>query len=172
MDNNRKEKRGLFTKALDTIEIVGNRLPHPATIFAMLALLVVVISWIGYTLNMQATHPVNGNVIEAQNLLSADGLRWMYSNLLDNFLKFPPLGYVLVVMVGIGVAEGSGLFTLMIRALVLKSPPRLITAAVVTAGIISHLASEAGYMWCLSLWEPLSFMLWGDIPWQASPPLL
>ncbi|MGM0567082.1 MAG: AbgT family transporter [Bacteroidota bacterium] len=143
---NQNEKRGLFTKVLDGIEVVGNRLPHPATIFAMLALIVVVLSWVAYALNVQATHPVNGNVIAAQNLISADGLRWMYSNLLDNFLKFPPLGYVLVVMVGIGVAEGSGLFTLMIRALVLKSPPRLITAAVVTAGIISHLASEAGYV--------------------------
>lgn len=141
-----KKKKNLFARILDGIEIVGNRLPHPATIFALLALFVIIISWLGYMFNVEATHPVNGEVIKAQNLLSADGFRWMYSNILDNFLKFPPLGYVLVVMVGIGVAEGSGLFTLMIRALVLKSPPRLITASIVTAGIISHLASEAGYV--------------------------
>jgi aminobenzoyl-glutamate transport protein len=141
-----KKKKSFFARSLDTIEIVGNKLPHPATIFAMLAMIVIVLSWIGYFTDVQSTHPVTGATIKARNLISADGLRWMYSNLLPNFLLFPPLGYVLVVMVGIGVAEGSGLFTLMIRALVLKSPERLITAAIVTAGIISHLASEAGYV--------------------------
>lgn len=141
-----KKKKSFFARSLDAIEVVGNKLPHPATIFAMLALIVVVLSWIGYITDVQSTHPVTGAAIKARNLVSADGIRWMYSNLLPNFLLFPPLGYVLVVMVGIGVAEGSGLFTLMIRALVLKSPERLITAAIVTAGIISHLASEAGYV--------------------------
>ncbi|MGM0613115.1 MAG: AbgT family transporter [Bacteroidota bacterium] len=146
MENQEIKKKNLFAKVLDGIEIVGNRLPHPATIFALLALFVIIVSWLGYIFDVQATHPVNGEVIKAQSLISSDGFRWIYSNILDNFLKFPPLGYVLVVMIGIGVAEGSGLFTLMIRALVLKSPPRLITAAIVTAGIISHLASEAGYV--------------------------
>jgi len=136
----------LFTKSLDFIEVVGNKLPHPATIFAMLAVLVIILSLVAYLLNVQAVHPIDGTSITVKNLLSSDGLRWMYTNLLKNFLLFPPLGYVLVVMVGIGVAEGSGLFTLMIRALVLKSPPRFITAAIVLAGIISHLASEAGYV--------------------------
>ena len=135
-----------FAKSLNFIEVVGNKLPHPATIFAMLAVLVAILSLIGYLLNVQAQHPVDGTIIETKNLLSSDGLRWIYTNLLRNFLLFPPLGYVLVVMVGIGVAEGSGLFTLMIRALVLKSPPKLITASIVLAGIISHLASEAGYV--------------------------
>lgn len=139
-------KRSLFTRSLDAIEIIGNRLPHPATIFAMLALIVIALSWIGHFSNMHAIHPVSGVEIHTKNLLSADGIRWIYSNILHNFLLFPPLGYVLVVMIGIGVAEGSGLFTLMIRALVLKSPPKLITASIVAAGIISHLASEAGYV--------------------------
>jgi aminobenzoyl-glutamate transport protein len=70
----------------------------------------------------------------------------MYENILHNFLRFPPLGYVLVVMVGIGAAEGSGLFSAMIRALVLGAPKRMITAAIVLAGIISGLAVEAGYV--------------------------
>ncbi len=61
-------------------------------------------------------------------------------------LIFPPLGYVLAVMIGIGVAEGSGLFNTVIRALVLKAPTKLITGSVVLAGVLSHLASEAGYV--------------------------
>ncbi|HDP54812.1 MAG TPA: AbgT family transporter [Bacteroidetes bacterium] len=136
----------LFVRSLDYVEIIGNKLPHPATLFALLAIAVVVLSWLGHALGAHATHPVDGTFIEAKNLLSADGIRWMYTNLIDNFLKFPPLGYVLVVMIGIGVAEGSGLFTTMIRSLVLSAPPKLITGAIVLAGILSHLASEAGYV--------------------------
>lgn len=139
-------KRPLFLRMLDYVEIVGNRLPHPATLFAGLALLVVIISWLAYLAGTSAAHPVDGYTIHAKNLLSGEGLRWMYENILHNFLKFPPLGYVLVVMIGIGVAEGSGLFATMIRALVLGAPPRLITAAIVLAGIISGLAVEAGYV--------------------------
>ncbi len=146
----KKKKKGFlsrfFAGALDFIEVVGNRLPHPASIFAGLACLVILLSVAGYLLDVSAQHPVDDSVIKAKNLLGADGIRWMYSNILNNFLFFPPLGYVLVVMIGIGVAEGSGLFTILIRALVLKSPKRFITAAIVFAGIISHLASEAGYV--------------------------
>jgi len=145
-DKIRRVMSRIFARSLDYVEIIGNRLPHPATLFALLALLVVLISWLGHVLGAHAVHPVEGSVIEARNLLSADGLRWMYTNLIENFLKFPPLGYVLVVMIGIGVAEGSGLFNTMIRSLVLSAPPKLITGAIVLAGILSHLASEAGYV--------------------------
>ncbi len=149
-NNKKKKKKSFFSRAfarsLDFIEVVGNRLPHPATIFAGLAGLVILLSVTGYLLNVSAQHPVDDTVIKARSLLGPEGIRWMYTNILNNFLFFPPLGYVLVVMIGIGVAEGSGLFTIMIRALVLKSPKRLITAALVLAGIISHLASEAGYV--------------------------
>ncbi|MFO7977917.1 MAG: AbgT family transporter, partial [Bacteroidales bacterium] len=135
-----------FAKALDYIEIVGNKLPHPATLFFLLAVIVMVVSWIASVTNVQALHPVDGTLITVNNLVSGEGIRWIYSNIINNFLRFPPLGYVLVVMVGIGVAEGSGLFTVMIRSLVLSSPPKLITGAIVLAGLVSHLASEAGYV--------------------------
>jgi aminobenzoyl-glutamate transport protein len=138
--------RGWFTRALDGIEVVGNRLPHPATLFGLLALTVALASALFAWLDFQALHPVGGKTIVVKSLLGFDGLRWMYSNILKNFLNFPPLGYVLVVMVGIGVAEGAGLFTLMIRALVLSAPAKFITPALVLAGVMSHLASEAGYV--------------------------
>lgn len=135
-----------FSKSLDYIEIVGNKLPHPATIFAMLAFLVILLSTLTYWLGTSAVHPVDQSVVTVNNLLSADGIRWIYTNILDNFLRFPPLGYVLVVMIGIGLAEGTGLFAVLIRSLVLSAPPKLITFAIVLAGIISGLAVEAGYV--------------------------
>ncbi len=142
-----KRKSGrIFARSLDYVEIIGNKLPHPATLFALLALIVVLLSWLAHLVGAQAVHPVGGHIIEAKNLISGEGIRWMYTNLIENFLKFPPLGYVLVVMIGIGVAEGSGLFTTLIRSLVLSAPSKLITGAIVLAGILSHLASEAGYV--------------------------
>ena len=139
-------KKSRFANVLDTIEVVGNRLPHPATLFFMMAVLVALLSWWASAMGLQATHPATGEVIAVRNLLSADGIRWIYTNVESNFVNFPPLGLVLVIMIGIGVAEGSGLFTVLVRQLVLGAPPKLITAAIITAGIFSHLASEVGYV--------------------------
>lgn len=141
-----KIKKSRFARALDTIEVVGNRLPHPATLFLMMAVLVALLSWWASAVGLQATHPATGEVIAVRNLLNADGIRWIYTNVESNFVNFPPLGLVLVIMIGIGVAEGSGLFTVLVRQLVLGAPPKLITAAIITAGIFSHLASEVGYV--------------------------
>ncbi len=146
LSKTKHHSKRFFTRALDVIEIVGNKLPHPATIFGGLAVIVALLSWLMYSLGASAVNPADGNLVTVNNLISGDGFRWMYTNLLDNFLKFPPLGYVLVVMIGIGLAEGTGLFSVMIRALVLNAPSRFITAAIVLAGIISGLAVEAGYV--------------------------
>jgi len=135
-----------FNKSLDLIEYIGNKLPHPATLFALLALTVALLSMIGDFFHWTAIHPANKSIIKVQNLLNSDGFRWIYTNVTFNFVNFPPLGYVLAVMIGIGVAEGSGLFTALIRALVLSAPKRLITFSLVFTGVLSHIASEAGYV--------------------------
>ena len=139
-------KKSRFARVLDTIEVVGNRLPHPATLFFMMAVLVALLSWWASASGLQAIHPSTGEVIKVRSLLDADGIRWIYTNVEHNFVKFPPLGLVLVIMIGIGVAEGSGLFTVLVRQLVLGAPKRLITASIIVAGIFSHLASEVGYV--------------------------
>ncbi|MCB2203310.1 AbgT family transporter [bacterium] len=140
------KKRSLFSRSLDVVEKVGNALPHPATIFALLAFLVVIASAIAAALGLTAVHPGTGESISVRSLLTGEGIRWMFENVEHNFVAFPPLGLVLVAMIGIGVAEGSGLISVLIRALVLKAPRRLITMALVAAGVLSHLASEAGYV--------------------------
>jgi aminobenzoyl-glutamate transport protein len=154
-----KNKTSLFNKTLDLIETIGNKLPHPATLFAILAILVAIISYIGDFLSLSAIHPADNSIIKVKNLLSSDGIRWIYTNVVYNFVNFPPLGYVLAVMIGIGVAEGSGLFNSMIRALVLKAPKRLITGAIVFAGVLSHLASEAGYVILIPLGATIFYAL-------------
>lgn len=139
-------KKSFFSKMLDKIEYFGNALPHPATLFAIMAGLIMVLSAVTAYFDVNAIHPVTKEVIGVRNLLSGDGIRWVYSNIEHNFVAFPPLGLVLVIMIGIGVAEGSGLFTVMVKQLVLSAPKKLITPAVIMAGILSHLASEVGYV--------------------------
>lgn len=136
----------IFNKTLNYIEVAGNKLPHPATLFLILAVIVMILSWLAHITDYSAVHPVDKSMIKANNLLSADGFRWIFTNLEKNFVEFPPLGLVLVVMIGIGVAEGSGLFTVLVRQLVLGAPKKFITAAIIIAGIFSHLASEVGYV--------------------------
>jgi len=139
-------KKNFFAKALDRVEIIGNKLPHPAMLFLLLAVIVAIVSLFAYIIDFTASHPVSNETIHPKNLLSGEGIRWIYTNVVKNFVSFPPLGLVLAVMIGLGVAEGSGLFTVLIRALVLNAPKRLITASLVFTGILSHIASEAGYV--------------------------
>ncbi len=153
------EKKSLFRRSLDSVEAIGNALPHPATIFALLAVVVVIVSGITATMDLSAIHPGTKELITVRSLLSAEGIRWMFESVEENFVAFPPLGLVLVAMIGIGVAEGSGLITVVIRALVLKAPPRLITMAVVAAGVLSHLASEAGYVVLIPLGAVMFYAL-------------
>jgi aminobenzoyl-glutamate transport protein len=136
----------LFKKALDWIERVGNKLPHPATLFALLALFVALLSWVTEMVSLQAIHPGDQSIITVKNLLDPVGLRWMYTHVMLNFVTFPPLGYALTAMIGIGVAEGSGLFGSMVKALVLHAPTRLITGSIVLAGVLSSIGEGVGYV--------------------------
>lgn len=85
-------------------------------------------------------------VVKARSLLSRDGLHWVFDNLVKNFTGFHPLGVVLVAMLGIGVAEKTGLIGALLKAMVLITPGRLLTPVIVMVGIISSIAADAGYV--------------------------
>ncbi|MEM1055860.1 MAG: AbgT family transporter [Bacteroidota bacterium] len=146
--------RGWFGRFLRGVEWLGNLLPHPVTLFALFALAVVVISGIAgwFDLAVEDPRPEGANgraedgMIRVVSLMSGEGLRMIVSNLVTNFTGFVPLGTVLVALLGVGVAEHSGLLTAGIRLLVQKAPARLMTFAVVLAGILSNTASEMGYV--------------------------
>lgn len=140
------KKRSGVDRFLAIIERAGNALPHPATLFAILALAVVLISWIADLSGMSATHPATGEPVTPKNLLSAEGLHFILTKMVVNFTGFAPLGTVLVALLGIGIAEGSGLIGAVLRAVVLASPKRLLTFVIVFAGVMSNAASEVGYV--------------------------
>lgn len=128
------------------IERAGNALPHPATLFALLAAALVVISAIASQFDLGVTHPSTGGTVEPVNLLSIAGLHRILTGLVTNFTGFAPLGTVLVALLGVGVAEGSGLLSAVIRLMVFGAPRRLLTFAVVFTGVLSNVASEIGYV--------------------------
>ncbi len=131
---------------LGSIERVGNKLPHPATLFAIFAFAIIILSGIAALLNVTAVHPGTGERVEAFNLLSREGLHMIMTNMVVNFTSFAPLGTVLVALLGIGVAESSGLMSTSLRLLVISAPKKLLTFAIVFAGILSNTASEVGYV--------------------------
>jgi aminobenzoyl-glutamate transport protein len=133
-------------RALSFIERVGNALPHPGTLFALMALLVVLLSGVLSQFDLAVTHPGTGEVVRPVNLLSVSGLHRILSEMVTNFTSFAPLGTVLVAMLGIGIAESSGLIGAAIRKLVLSAPRNLLTGVLVFAGIMSNMASEIGYV--------------------------
>lgn len=146
MATENKKNNGLLKK----IERVGNALPHPAIIFVILCVAIVIISFIVNKLGTTVTYfdAKEGKdvTIMAENMLSAAGLRYIFNNATKNFTGFAPLGTVLVAMLGVGVAEWSGLINASLKKLMTGVHPRLLTAVIVFAGVMSNVASDAGYV--------------------------
>src|SRR5690625_389765 len=145
-DSRKRRKRRPLQKVFNGIETAGNKLPHPATLFALLALVVVLLSWLLANLEVTAEDPVEGGQVEVFNLLSAEGIQWLFTSAVDNFLGFAPLGVVLVTMLGIGLAEQTGLIGALLRGFILAVPRALVTTGIVFAGVMSSVASDAGYV--------------------------
>ena len=145
------EKKGFFKRLLDKIEVVGNKLPQPVTLFAILMVVVLLLSWVfgGVTVLKPGTGGETGipaDHIGVQNLLTKEGVQRIFTEMVDVFATFPPLGLVLVVMLGIGVAEHTGMISVALRVFVSKVPNSLITFSIVVAGMLSSVAADAGYV--------------------------
>ncbi len=145
MDNQSK-KAGIFKRLLNWTERAGNALPHPATLFALFALTALVVSLAGHLLGWEVTHPATGEIVRPVNLLSREGIHRILLEMVDNYTGFAPLGIVMVAMLGIGIAEKSGLVHTIIRLLVLNSPKKLLTFVIVFSGVLSNVASDIGYV--------------------------
>ena len=146
-----KKSAGIFQRMLDWTERAGNALPHPATLFALFALATLVLSAVGYALGWEVLHPGTNEIVRPVNLLSHDGIHRILLEMVDNFTGFAPLGIVLVAMLGIGIAEQSGLINALIRMMVLNSHKHLLTFVIVFTGILSNIASDVGYILLIPL---------------------
>ncbi|OEY04276.1 p-aminobenzoyl-glutamate transporter [Corynebacterium sp. BCW_4722] len=138
-DSKRNNKGGV----LGWIERVGNKLPDPFWLFVILAGITALASWLGARAGMRAENPGTGEVVEVESLLTAENISRMVTDAVDNFIAFPPLGVIVTVMLGVAVAEHSGLLSAMIRAMVAKVGPRMLTFMVALAGVTGSIASDA-----------------------------
>lgn len=146
-----KQKRSIGDKFISAVERGGNALPHPAALFALFALATLVISALGYWLRWEGIHPATGESIKVINLLSVEGLHRILLNMVENYTSFAPLGIVMVALLGIGVAESSGLIRAAINALIQRTPPNYITFMVVFTAVMSNIASDLGYILIIPL---------------------
>lgn len=131
---------------LDRVEQLGNALPDPAFIFVALIFVVMIVSAIGASLGWSAVNPSSGERIVVKSLFSAANMRKLLVDMPQTLAAFPPLGFVLVVMLGAAVAERAGLFTLMIGRAVRNLPMRFLTPATYLVGVLSHQAADAAYV--------------------------
>ncbi len=138
--------RNMVARFLDLVEKIGNALPHPATLFAIFAVLIILISELVVRLDLSVIHPGTKEVIKPISLMTIDGLHRILSQMVKNFTGFAPLGTVLVAMLGIGLAESTGLIGAALKKLVLSAPPRYLTMVIVFAGVMSNIASGVGYV--------------------------
>ena len=144
----------VMQRMLDAVERVGNRVPHPVMIFVYLIVLVVVLSAVlaafGAQVAYQAYNPASGEIEQAtttaRSLLTIDGIRFMFTGVVPNFMGFNAVGVIIVAMVGVGVAEEAGLVKALIRKLVIIAPPRALTYILAFVGIVSSIAADAGYL--------------------------
>jgi len=141
-------------KVLDVVERVGNRVPHPVVIFVILIGVVVVLSTflsligasVSYDVYNTETGKIERATAEARSLLTIEGIRFMYTGVVGNFMSFQAVGVIIVAMVGVGVAEEAGLIKALIRKLVAVSPAWALSYILTFVGIISSIAADAGYL--------------------------
>ena len=149
-----QSKKSFFQRFLNGVERVGNKLPHPATLFAIFALITIVISHILYLTGLYVTHQsvnmttneVTDVTVTAVSLLTRQGIAYIFTNAVSNFVGFAPLGTVLVAMLGVGVAEQVGLISALLRKLMLGTSKSVITLMIVFVGLFSSVADNAGYL--------------------------
>lgn len=140
----KKEKeRSWIDRGLSLIERTGNKMPDPVMVFIILIGLIIFSSWLFSMLGAEAVHPGTGDVIQVENLLTRANLIRMIEEAVSNFTGFPALGLVLIVMLGIGLAEESGYFEVLLTSVVEKAPAKLVIWIIIFVGILGNIAGDA-----------------------------
>ncbi|MFN7175519.1 MAG: AbgT family transporter [Thermaurantiacus sp.] len=131
---------------MDAVERLSRRVPNALNLFLWLCLAIVIASFVASLMGASAIHPATGETVRATNLLQAEHVRRLLVEMPRTFTAFPPLGSVLVVMIGIGLAERSGLIGASLGRLMRMAPPALLPLTVVFTGIMASIAVDAGFL--------------------------
>ncbi len=139
-------QRPALERALQAIEVVGNKLPDPAALFFLLLLATWVLSWLLAGVDFNAVHPATGEPIRVSNQLSGAALTKFLTGMVSTFTSFAPLGVVLVALLGVGVAEHTGFVSAGLSRVLGFTSARILTPMVVLVGVLSSVAVDAGYV--------------------------
>jgi aminobenzoyl-glutamate transport protein len=146
--------KSFMQKLLDAVEKVGNKVPHPAIIFLSLIIVTILLSHVlhlmGTSVTYEQLNPATDTTetvtATARSLLTTDGLRFLYTSLIPNFMAFTAVGLLITAMIGAGVAEEAGLVNALIRKLVAIAPAKALCYILVFVGILASIAADAGYL--------------------------
>ncbi|MFD3157259.1 AbgT family transporter [Haloimpatiens sp. FM7330] len=154
-----KKKQSKFNNFLDWLERTGNKLPEPLTLFVWLAIIAILISFIGSISGISAVHPLKKETITVVNLLSKEGIQKMLMNAVSNFSNFPPLGLVLTCILGVGLAEKTGLFSALLRKTLANVKGSKVVVIVILVSILANAAADTGFI----VMPPLAAMLFAAV---------
>jgi len=158
------------------LQRIGSPRLVAVVIFMILIGFVVVLSHLLYLMGANVayqvlnpdTHELEDASASVQSLLTLDGIRFMFTSVVQNFMNLNAVGVIIVAMVGVGVAEEAGLVKALIRKLVVVSPPWALTYILVFVGIVSSIAADAGYLVLIPL-AAAAFISVGRHPLRGWP---
>lgn len=142
---------GVTQRFLDLVEWAGNRLPDPAFLFLGSLILTWGVSWCLAPMEFSETDPRTNTPIRVVDQLSASSLVGFMTNMVKTFVEFPPLGLVLVALLGVGVAEHTGFIQAALKGMLRLTPRWLLTPMLLLVGILSHSAGDSGYVLIIPL---------------------
>ena len=142
---------GLLDRFLNVVERAGNRLPDPAVLFLIAMLLVWLFSALLANVQFREIDPRSGKPIQVVNLLTGTSLANFLATMVNVFVTFPPLGVVLVAMLGVGVAESVGFLNAGLKWMLNLTPRMLLTPMLILVACLSHTATDAGYVLVIPL---------------------
>ena len=145
-------RRGLMDRFIRWTERVGNLLPHPFTVFVILIGVVVACSVflakLGISVSYVTIDPETGeevsNLVRVLSLAQRSVIQETMQDFVNIYATFTPVGFVIVMILGVSVAEQTGFFSALIRTLVQRTPPYMVTFVIALVGICANVASDAG----------------------------
>ena len=140
---------------------------HPALVFLVLTIVVMIISSVGGILNIESNYytvntisgDLESKVITINNLFNRTGLQYLISNFLPNFINFAPLGTFILGLMGVGVAYKSGFLNTLNKVIAKFLPRRTLTFLIVLLGVICSMFSDVGYVILI----PMAAILFRDL---------
>ena len=138
--------KGFIVKALDRLEWLGNKLPDPAVLFLIGLFITWALSWWLSGMTFTETKPGATEPVKVTNMLTLDEFATFLTTMVEEFYQFPPLGIVLVALLGVAVAEHSGFINACLKSMLNITPKMLLTPMLILVAIVSHTAADAGYV--------------------------